>query len=208
MWASPKCAAIMNLSVIRKRGLSVRAHVFGSSREYFPPHPANLWHDRQTDDRNHEMQSFAINAIGKVSCTRREAGDDYWDKERSEIALDPGIFTPQATTGLEAFSHIEVIYLFDQVSDGAIQTGSRRPRNNPDWPEVGILAQRGKNRPNKIGATICRLLSVDGLIIQVAGLDAIDGTPVLDVKPVLSGFLPRSEVLEPHWAKEIMTDYW
>ncbi|MFU8817541.1 MAG: SAM-dependent methyltransferase [Pseudomonadales bacterium] len=162
----------------------------------------------QPTDRKREMQQFTLQAIGRVGSTRREANDDNWDRERSVVVLDREVFAPQATNGLEAFSHVEIIYLFDQVPDGAIETGARRPRNNPDWPEVGIVAQRGKNRPNRIGATVCRLLSVDGLTIQVAGLDAIDGTPVLDVKPVLSGFLPRSEVIEPAWAKEIMANYW
>lgn len=77
-----------------------------------------------------------------------------------------------------------------------------------DWPKVGIFAQRGKNRPNRIGVCVCRLVHIEGLALTVQGLDAIDGTPVLDIKPVLSGFLPRGEVREPAWAREIMKDYW
>jgi len=56
--------------------------------------------------------------------------------------------------------------------------------------------------------TVCRLLWVDGLTLHVQGLDAIDGTPVLDVKPVMRGFLPRGEVIEPEWAGELMKEYW
>jgi tRNA (adenine37-N6)-methyltransferase len=73
---------------------------------------------------------------------------------------------------------------------------------------VGIFAQRGKDRPNHIGATICRVLSVRGTVLEVAGLDAIDLTPVLDIKPVWRGFLPRGEVREPDWATELMREYW
>jgi tRNA (Thr-GGU) A37 N-methylase len=73
---------------------------------------------------------------------------------------------------------------------------------------VGILAQRAKDRPNRIGTTVCRVMSVDGLRIHVSGLDAIDGTPVLDVKPYMRGFAPRGEVREPAWAAELMAGYW
>jgi tRNA (Thr-GGU) A37 N-methylase len=77
-----------------------------------------------------------------------------------------------------------------------------------EWPRVGIFAQRPKDRPNRIGVSVCRLLGVDGLELRVAGLDAVDGTPVLDVKPVMREFLPRGEIHQPAWATELMKDYW
>ena len=83
-----------------------------------------------------------------------------------------------------------------------------RPRGREDWPKIGIFAQRGKNRPNRIGLTVCRIVSVSGLRVEVEGLDAIDGAPVLDIKPYMSGFGPRGEVREPAWAGEIMAAYW
>ena len=73
---------------------------------------------------------------------------------------------------------------------------------------AGIFAQRGKNRPNKIGITICRLISVRGLSVEVEALDAIDGTPVLDIKPYMCEFGPRGEVTQPEWATELMSAYW
>ena len=89
-----------------------------------------------------------------------------------------------------------------------MKCGARRPRGNPDWPLVGIFAQRGKNRPNRLGVTVCRIVSVEGLTLEVEGLDAIDGTPVLDIKPVMSGFQPRGDLREPDWARQIMAGYW
>ena len=86
--------------------------------------------------------------------------------------------------------------------------GARHPRNRRDWPLVGIFAQRGRNRPNRIGVSICRIISVSGTRLEVEGLDAIDGTPVLDIKPVLAGFLPRGAIEQPEWAAAIMADYW
>ena len=83
-----------------------------------------------------------------------------------------------------------------------------RPRGRADWPSVGILAQRAKDRPNRIGVTICRVIGVDPHHIDVVGLDAVDGTPVLDVKPYLAEFGPAGEVHQPMWATELMAEYW
>jgi tRNA-Thr(GGU) m(6)t(6)A37 methyltransferase TsaA len=154
------------------------------------------------------MRSFNVMEIGRVSCDRKAPVDDAWDAVACEIVLDAKMVGADALAGLETFSHVEVLYVFDQVSDDEIVTGARHPRGRSDWPKVGIFAQRGKNRPNRVGATICKVLGVDGLRLQVSGLDAIDGTPVIDIKPVMSGFLPRGAVREPDWALEIMKDYW
>ena len=63
-------------------------------------------------------------------------------------------------------------------------------------------------RPNRIGVSICRVLAVDGLLVDVEGLDAVDGTPLLDIKPVWSGYRARGPLREPAWAKELMAHYW
>ena len=101
-----------------------------------------------------------------------------------------------------------MVFHFNQVPDEKVQYGARHPRGNTDWPKIGIFAQRGKNRPNRLGVTVCRLLSVDGTKLTVAGLDAIDGTPVLDIKPYMRDFAPRGEVREPAWTGELMAGYW
>ncbi len=152
--------------------------------------------------------TIQMKSIGVVRAGRNEPIDDNWDCVQTRIELDPAQFGAQATAGLGDFSHIEVIYHFDRVLDGDVQKGARHPRGRKDWPMVGIFAQRGKDRPNRIGLCACRLLSVDGLELSVHGLDAIDGTPVLDIKPVMKGFLPRGEVREPDWARQIMKEYW
>ncbi len=152
--------------------------------------------------------SVNVLPIGHVTSTRRAAIDDNWDQELVSIALDPEQFGPEALAGLIDFSHVEVLFLFDQVPLNKIEMGARHPRGREDWPLVGIFAQRGKNRPNRIGLTTCRLVDVDGLTISLIGLDAIDGTPVLDVKPVMREFLPRGELRQPFWVDEIMKEYW
>ena len=152
--------------------------------------------------------SITMTPIGMVRGGRDVPEDDDWGQNRARIDLDPARFDAEALLGLDAFSHVEVIYVFDKVSDDQIVTGARRPRGNAAWPKVGIFAQRGKNRPNRIGVTVCDIAAVDGLSLEVRGLDAIDGTPVLDLKPVMAGFAPRGEHREPDWAREIMKDYW
>jgi tRNA (adenine37-N6)-methyltransferase len=154
------------------------------------------------------MEPIEVIPIGFVRGGRSEPIDDDWDQVEAEIVLDPSRFAPDAAAGLDAFSHIEVIFHFDRADPARINTGARHPRGNTAWPKVGIFAQRGKDRPNRIGVTVCRILSVDGLSLRVRGLDAIDGTPVLDIKPVMTGFLPRGTIREPDWAKALMAGYW
>lgn len=153
------------------------------------------------------MPSVHVTPVAHVRGGRSRPEDDNWGGERAMIVLEE-TFAPEALFGLEAFSHAEIVFQFHLVPDGKIETGARRPRGNPDWPLVGIFAQRGKNRPNRIGVTVCRIVSVSGREIEVEGLDAIDGTPVLDIKPVMREFLPRGEIRQPDWSRELMKDYW
>ncbi len=149
---------------------------------------------------------FEINAVGTVRCSRSAPEDDSWDEETSYIKMiEP--FNEQSLMGLESFSHCIVVYVFDQAAWDESKM-SRHPRGNMDWPEVGIFAQRAKDRPNRLGVTVCRVLEVDGTTVRVSGLDAIDGTPVVDIKPWMSEFGPRGEVMQPVWSCELMKNYW
>lgn len=151
---------------------------------------------------------FEMTPIGRVEGGRDAPEDDDWGGSRARIVLDPGRFDDEALMGLETFSHAEIVYVFDKVTENEIVTGARHPRGNQAWPRIGIFAQRGKNRPNRIGVTVCEVVAVNGRVLEVKGLDAIDGTPVLDIKPVMSGFAPRGAIREPDWAREIMAKYW
>jgi tRNA (adenine37-N6)-methyltransferase len=154
------------------------------------------------------MDEIHLAPIGIVRSGRAVVEDDDWDSVPSSIEIDPARFSPDALAGLDTFSHVEVVYWMDRVEETKIETGARHPRQNPDWPRVGIFAQRAKNRPNRIGTTICRIQVVDGLTVKVAGLDAVDGTPVLDLKPWVREFGPRGEVRQPAWMDQLMTGYW
>ena len=149
-----------------------------------------------------------LEPIGVVQGGRVEATDDDWGTVEAVIELDAGRFEPDALAGLDDFSHLEVLYQFHLVDETSITTGARHPRERADWPLVGIFAQRGRSRPNRLGVTVCELLGVDGLSVRVRGLDAIDGTPVLDLKPYLREFAPRRPTTQPEWATELMQGYW
>ncbi len=151
---------------------------------------------------------YKIEPIGHVRGGRADPIDDDWGKSLCSIELDATQVGPDALAGLDAFSHAEIIFLFNQVPEEKIERGARHPRGRKDWPLTGILAQRGKNRPNRLGVTVCRVLSVKGSCLHVEGLDAINGTPVIDIKPVMREFLPRGEIIQPEWVSELMASYW
>lgn len=146
-------------------------------------------------------------SIGKIINNRTEIEDDYWEEVISTIALNDDIDI-SSLKGIEDFSHLEVIYYFDKVDETKIIYGSRHPRNLTHLPETGIFAQRAKNRPNKLGLTTAKLIKVEGKNLIVKGLDAINGTPVLDIKPVFKEFLPQGEIKQPEWVSKVMQNYW
>ena len=154
------------------------------------------------------MQNLELQPIGTVVSSVSGGRDEHWGEVTAEIRLDPQRFNAAALSGLEQYSHVEVLFVFDQVSADKIVTTQRHPRENPKWPKVGIFAQRGRLRPNRIGATICEIAAVSGLTLRLRGLDAFDGSPVLDLKPVMAEFLPdRQAVRQPGWARELMSTY-
>ena len=144
--------------------------------------------------------------VGIVRSSRLAPEDDSWDEETSSIEMiEP--FVERSLMGLADFSHCIVVYVFDKAAWDESKM-SRHPRGNKDWPEVGIFAQRAKDRPNRLGVTVCQVLSVNGTTIHLRGLDAIDGTPVVDIKPWMVEFGPRGEIAQPAWSHELMQGYW
>lgn len=154
-----------------------------------------------------ETSTISLSPIGYVRGGRRQAIDDNWAAEIACIELTDA-FSAEALIGLADYSHAEIIFHFHKVDQSTIETAARHPRGNPAWPLVGVFAQRCKNRPNRLGVTIARIVSCGGRELVVAGLDAIDGTPVLDIKPVMAEFLPKGEIRQPEWSHELMQKYW
>lgn len=145
---------------------------------------------------------ITLHPIGIIHSPRTEKEDDNWGDVISVIELDTTQFTEDVVAGLESFSHLEIVYFFHLVEPEKIETTARHPRNRT------IFAQRAKGRPNRLGVSRCKLLKVEGLKLTVQSLDAIDGTPVLDIKPYMAEFGPIGEVSQPRWASELMTNYY
>ena len=112
-----------------------------------------------------------------------------WFPPLNSIAL---VSIPNAVQGLSDFSHLIVVYYLHKILDDEVLWSASHPRGNPNWPRVGIFAQRKKDRPHKICVSICELLEVKGLTLKGRAVDAIDGTPVLDIKPHVKQFTPDS----------------
>jgi tRNA-Thr(GGU) m(6)t(6)A37 methyltransferase TsaA len=149
-----------------------------------------------------------IEPVGWVRGGRTLAEDDDWGRVEARIELDTSRFTAAALAGLDAFSHLVVVYHFHLADPAKVELAARHPRGNEQWPKVGIFAQRGKDRPNRIGVSTCGIVGVEGTTVLVRGLDAVDGTPVLDLKPYFREFEPRNVVREPAWVAELMAQYW
>ncbi|PWU55053.1 transcriptional regulator [Micromonospora sp. S4605] len=152
------------------------------------------------------MLSFEIHPIGTVRNERTDAQDsDHWGAVRSTITIDER-FGDACLQGLEGFSHVEVLFIFDQFSERDDYREPRPNRGRADLPPVGVFASRGPRRPNRIGVTCCRVESVRGRELTVVGLDAVSGTPVIDLKPTMTEFLPVN-VQQPEWVSQLMSEY-
>lgn len=151
------------------------------------------------------MSNLILKPIGFVKNNRLKKVDKNWSTVLSTIELTDE-FLADSLDGIESFSHLEIIFSFHK-SNRTI-TGSEHPRGNKKYPKVGIFAQRKKDRPNHIGATIVKLIQKSGKSLIISDLDAIDGTPVLDIKPIFKEYLPKETIKQPSWVNELMKDYW
>jgi len=150
--------------------------------------------------------SILLEPVAIVKNRRTAATDDFWGNVISEIILLDDIPT-EAFENIELFSHLEVIYYFDRVDKTKIVYAGR-PRSNPDYPVMGIFSQRKKDRPNQLGLCTVELIEHSGRTIKVKNLDAIDGTPVLDIKPVFREFESGTEIKQASWVNDLMKNYW
>jgi tRNA (adenine37-N6)-methyltransferase len=147
-----------------------------------------------------------LRPVATVKNSRKTPTDDFWGEIISEIELCDHI-PDEAFEGISAFSHLEIIYFFDKVKKSDI-VFSGRPRGNPGFPVTGIFGQRKKDRPNTLGLCTVELLGHKGRTIKVKYLDAIDRTPVLDIKPVFKEYMVEGDIRQPGWVSELMKNYW
>jgi tRNA-Thr(GGU) m(6)t(6)A37 methyltransferase TsaA len=134
-----------------------------------------------------------------------EQTDENWGQVISRILLQPEYVG--ALSGLEAFSHAIIITYLHQAKYEKKRHLQRRPRGLESMPKVGIFSQRAKDRPNAIGVTTVKIITVGSDFIEVQGLDAINGTPVLDVKPYYPQYDKIDSPKTPEWVGRLMEKY-
>lgn len=143
--------------------------------------------------------------IGVVNNGVKDARDEDWSRVVSEIRLHSEL--AKGLSELAQFSHVVVLFHMHEAVFDAEQHLVRRPRDRSDMPLAGIFAQRARHRPNPIGSTTVALDRVEGSSVFVRGLDAIDGTPVLDLKPHVPAFDSPSSARQPEWMLRLMRGY-
>lgn len=151
------------------------------------------------------MQAITVQPVGVIHNEIQQAMEADWGKVVSTIHFDAALVP--GLTGLADWSHVLVVFSMHQTQFEMAQDLLRRPQARADMPQVGIFAQRGSRRPNTIGVTAVRLLGVEGPVVTVRGLDAIDGTPVLDIKPYAPIYDGVSDPLVPAWFIQLMQGY-
>jgi tRNA-Thr(GGU) m(6)t(6)A37 methyltransferase TsaA len=146
-----------------------------------------------------------LEPIAVVRNSASQARDENWGQVISEIRLRPE-FAP-GLAGLDGFSHALIVFLMHEARFEVESHLVRRPRDREDMPLLGIFAQRAKHRPNPIGVTAARIVRVEAASLVVEGLDAIDGTPVLDLKPHVPVFDAPGNPRVPEWMNRLMAGY-
>lgn len=150
------------------------------------------------------MQEIIMIPIGYVENNVQAKKDVSWGGDISRIVPEKEYY--MGLSGLEDFSHAIIIYYLDKAEYKREKHLRRRPQNRDDMPLVGIFSQRGKDRPNKIGMMAVQLVEVCEKALVVKGLDAINGTAVLDIKPYYPVY-DKKEAAVPDWVNRLMEHY-
>lgn len=144
-----------------------------------------------------QQEGIALTPIGQVVNGIEYPSDVKWEDIVSEVVITPQL--AEALDGIEGFSHIVVVFYLHRVGEDQRSVLKVHPENREELPLVGVFATRSPVRPNPIGITVVKLLERRGNILKVLGLDAYNGTPVLDIKPYLRRGDLVEEATTPDW---------
>ena len=145
-------------------------------------------------------EPVSIRPIGVVRNSVAQPRPEGWEHVRSDIIVRDDVVA--MLDGIDGYSHVLVVFAFDRVPESE-QRARLRPGNDSRIPEQGVLATRSQLRPSPIGVSVVRLLKRRGGILRVQGLDAIDGTPVLDLKPYFPNYDAVPDAGIPDWARTL-----
>ena len=151
------------------------------------------------------MHNIALMIIGQVESPIQEQTDEHWGEVSARVVLRPEYH--EGLRGIEQFSHALIVTFLHEALYDPSRHLVRRPRGLASMPEVGIFAQRAKDRPNPLGITAAAIVGVEPGVLVVRGLDAIDGTPVVDVKPYYPAYDRVMDAAVPEWVDRLMKEY-
>jgi len=143
--------------------------------------------------------------IGFIESPVTKMSQGNWRQVQSQIHLHDEY--TDGLKGLEKFSHVLVVFCMHEAQFSPSEHLLRRPRGQANLPEVGVFAQRSKYRPNPIGITAVQLVRIERNVLTVLALDALNNTPVLDIKPYVPMFDKMEEVRLPAWISEFEKGY-
>lgn len=144
------------------------------------------------------VKTLKLRPIGTVRCEERDVRRADWEGVRSQLVLRDEL--APMLEGLSDYSHVIVVGWLHRIPDALRERTQAYPAGDDRLPIQGALALRGGARPNPLSVTACRLLRVEGAVLDVEGLDLIDGTPVLDVKPYIAHYDAVGDATIPRWA--------
>ncbi|MDG9694847.1 SAM-dependent methyltransferase [Streptomyces sp. DH17] len=153
------------------------------------------------------MTSYEVESIATVVGGHTRVQDDYQGGVESVIRLNEA-YPLETLRGIDEFSHLTVTWRFHLAQPEDVQLHARSPRGNVQWPATGTFVHRNHRRPNQLAVSYPRLLGVDGRDLLVTDLDAVDGTPVIDLAPYFQEMGPRGSIRQPAWPSEMLADYW
>jgi tRNA (Thr-GGU) A37 N-methylase len=151
--------------------------------------------------------AFQVTPIATVIGGHIEPADDFQGGVESIIRLEE-TYPLETLQGIEEFSHLTVVWRFHLASPDDVQLHARSPRGDARWPATGTFVHRNHRRPNQLATSYPRLLRVAGRDLYVTDLDAVEGTPIIDLAPFFQEMGPRGEVREPSWPSEMLMRYW
>jgi len=173
------------------------------------------WHSTNHVDDN----TIHVRPVGVIKSQFRhfnwvsgEDSEEWWKKTDcmkqqqqavSEIVVDESM--EGILDGIEEFSHLIVLFWGHQMPDDKRFITRVHPLGNPEFPLVGVFATHSPVRPNSILMTVVKLLERNGNVLKVSGLDAMDGSPLLDIKPYITYYEELKDLQMPDWMRQIQS---
>jgi tRNA-Thr(GGU) m(6)t(6)A37 methyltransferase TsaA len=153
------------------------------------------------------VETYELRPIGWVRSplTDRGAAPKQGDEGAPPARI---VVRPEVAEAMADLTVGATVIVLTWLHEGDRSVLAVHPRDDVTRPRTGVFSTRSQDRPNPVGLHVVRIAGIDGTTLDVQDLEAIDGTPVLDIKPYMTEFAPRGEIRQPAWSHELMAGYW